>query len=55
MEQAGLIFPIMASASIFLPPLAGWLSDHYPRTNLMRIGQGGARLSFSAVSFNDLY
>ena len=41
MEQAGLIFPIMASASIFVPPLAGWLSDHYPRTILMRIGQGG--------------
>ena len=46
MEQAGLIFPIMASASIFLPPLAGWLSDHYPRTNLMRIGQGGRGFLF---------
>ncbi|MBR2873071.1 MAG: MFS transporter, partial [Lentisphaeria bacterium] len=46
MEQAGLIFPIMASASIFLPPLAGWLSDHYPRTNLMRIGQGGRACLF---------
>ena len=40
MEQAGLIFPIMASSSIFVPPLAGWLSDHCPRTLLMRTGQG---------------
>ena len=46
MEQAGLIFPIMASASIFLPPVAGWLSDHFPRTNLMRIGQGGRAFLF---------
>ena len=46
MEQAGLIFPIMASASIFVPPLAGWLSDHFPRTNLMRIGQGGRAFFF---------
>lgn len=48
MEQAGLVFPVMASASIFVPPLAGWLSDHMPRTWLMRIGQGGrAALFFS--------
>ena len=40
MEQAGLIFPIMASSSIFIPPLAGWLSDHCSRTILMRTGQG---------------
>ena len=46
MEQAGLIFPIMASASIFLPPVAGWLSDHYSRTKLMRIGQGGRAFLF---------
>ena len=48
MEQAGLVFPVMASASIFVPPLAGWLSDHLPRTWLMRAGQGGrAALFFS--------
>ena len=46
MEQAGLIFPVMASASIFLPPLAGWLSDHYSRTKLMRIGQAGRGFLF---------
>ena len=46
MEQAGLIFPIMASASIFVPPFAGWLSDRFPRTNLMRIAQGGRATLF---------
>ena len=46
MEQAGLIFPVMAMAGIFVPPLAGWLSDHFPRTNLMRIGQGGRAFLF---------
>ena len=46
MEQAGLIFPIMASASIFIPPLAGWLSDHLPRTILMRLAQGGRAFLF---------
>ena len=50
MEQAGLIFPVMASASIFLPPLAGWLSDHYPRTVLMRIGQGGRAFLFLTLA-----
>ena len=46
MEQAGLVFPVMASASIFVPPLAGWLSDHLPRTWLMRAGQGGRATLF---------
>lgn len=46
MEQAGLVFPVMASASILLPPLAGWLSDHFPRTILMRAGQGGRAFLF---------
>ena len=50
MEQAGLVFPAMASASIFIPPLAGWLSDHYSRTLLMRMGQGGRALLFLTLA-----
>ena len=50
MEQAGLVFPVMASASIFVPPLAGWLSDHLPRTWLMRAGQGGRALLFFSLA-----
>lgn len=50
LEQAGLIFPVMASASIFAPPLAGWLSDHFPRTMLMRAGQGGRAILFLTLA-----
>ena len=46
MEQAGLVFPVMASASIILPPLIGWLTDRFPRTALMRAGQGGRAAAF---------
>ncbi len=53
MEPAGLIFPIMASASIFVPPFAGWLSDRFPRTNLMRIAQGGEGNIISSSCLDD--